>query len=202
MPSVRLNNDLRESFCNSLLRHRFSEEFAGLMKDRAALANAIWLDLYKPSERATIESLPAGWMPEFPDISVRFGPYGYERLFFNGDPQDLRFLLPNGKAPEPVLIRMAAKHNGCAKVYDTGHKLQVRHAALKDAEKDFHARLKTAQREMAAVIGSVSTTARLKEIWPEAAPFVSAIEKSSPALPAPPIADLNKTLGLPVKDAA
>lgn len=202
MPSVRLNTDLRDRLCNALLVHRFSKEFVGLMKDRAALANAIWLDLYKPSERATIESLPAGWMPECPDISVRFGPYGYERLYFNGDTQELRFLLPNGKAPEAVMMRMAAKHKGCAKVYDTGHKLQVRHAALKDAEKDFHARFKSAQREIAAVIGSVSTTARLKEIWPEAAPFVAPIEKSAPALPAPPIADLNKTLGLPVKEAA
>lgn len=202
MPSVKLNNNLRASLCNALLCHRFSTEFTGLMKERADLAHALWLDLYKPSERATIESLPAGWLPEEANISVRFGPFGFERLFFSGDPCDLRFLLPGGKAPEVVKRRMATRHKGCAKVYDVGHKLQVRHEALKSAERDFNERFKTARREIDAVIGSITTTGRLKEVWPEAAPFVAPIEKSAPALPAPPIADLNKTLGLPVKDAA
>ena len=202
MPSVRLTTDLRERLCNDLLRHRFSKEFADLMKERAALAHAVWNDIYKPSERAIIEGLPAGWLPEFPSISVRFGPFGYETLPFNGDYCDLRFLLPDRKAPEQMMVRMAARHKGCAKVYDVGHKLEARHAKVKDAYKDFNERLKTARREITSVVGSVSTTGRLKEVWPEAAPFLAPIEKSAPSLPAPPIAALNKTLGLPIKEAA
>lgn len=49
-----------------------------------------------------------------------------------------------------------------------------------------------------AVLNSVSTDKKLIEIWPEALAFIPAAEKANtPQLPALPIADLNKMLGLP-----
>lgn len=49
-----------------------------------------------------------------------------------------------------------------------------------------------------AVLNSVSTDTKLVEIWPEAMAFIPAAEKANtPQLPALPIADLNKMLGLP-----
>lgn len=49
-----------------------------------------------------------------------------------------------------------------------------------------------------AVLDSASTDKRLIEIWPEAVAFIPAAEKANtPQLPALPIAELNKLIGLP-----
>lgn len=49
-----------------------------------------------------------------------------------------------------------------------------------------------------AVLDSVTTDKRLVEVWPEAVAFIPADERAaSPQLPAMPIADLNKMIGLP-----
>lgn len=49
-----------------------------------------------------------------------------------------------------------------------------------------------------AVLNSATTDKRLIEIWPEAVAFIPAAEKANtPQLPALPIAELNKLIGLP-----
>ena len=49
-----------------------------------------------------------------------------------------------------------------------------------------------------AVLDSVATDKRLVELWPEAVAFIPAAERAaSPQLPALPIADLNRMIGLP-----
>lgn len=49
-----------------------------------------------------------------------------------------------------------------------------------------------------AVLDSVTTDKRLVEVWPEAVAFIPAAERAaSPQLPALPIADLNRLIGLP-----
>lgn len=49
-----------------------------------------------------------------------------------------------------------------------------------------------------AVLDSVTTDKRLVEVWPEAVAFIPAAERAaSPQLPALPIADLNRMIGLP-----
>lgn len=49
-----------------------------------------------------------------------------------------------------------------------------------------------------AVLNSVGTDKKLVEVWPEAVAFIPAAEKAStPQLPALPIAELNKLIGLP-----
>ncbi len=49
-----------------------------------------------------------------------------------------------------------------------------------------------------AVLNSCHTDTKLIELWPEAVAFIPAAEKASqPQLPALPIADLNKMIGLP-----
>lgn len=49
-----------------------------------------------------------------------------------------------------------------------------------------------------AVLDSVTTDKRLIEVWPEAVAFIPAAERAaSPQLPALPIADLNRMIGLP-----
>lgn len=49
-----------------------------------------------------------------------------------------------------------------------------------------------------AVLNSVSTDKKLIEVWPEAVAFIPAAEKANtPQLPALPIAELNKLIGLP-----
>jgi len=49
-----------------------------------------------------------------------------------------------------------------------------------------------------AVLNSATTDKKLIELWPEAIAFIPAAEKAArPNLPAPPIAELNKMIGLP-----
>ena len=206
MPSIKLTADLRERLRKDLLRHRFSKDFAALRKARVALANAVYLDIYKPSDRANMEGLPSGWLPERDYITARFGimSYGYDRLYFNGSMggDELSSLLKD-KGLETVRRRVTDRHrDGCAKQYDAAHKLTTRFEEAHATLNDLRSRVSVAGKEINAVLGSVTTTGRLKEIWPEAASFVLPMERSAPALPAMPIGDLNKKLGLPAKEAA
>lgn len=60
------------------------------------------------------------------------------------------------------------------------------------------AALKSEREQLWAVLDSVTTDKRLVEVWPEAVAFIPAAERAaSPQLPALPIADLNKMIGLP-----
>src|SRR3990167_10179448 len=73
MPSVRLTTDIRSRVAGEILKHRFAGEIGKLLDDRAALAKAVYDDLYRTKDRKIIEGLPKGWLREDHTIKAQFG---------------------------------------------------------------------------------------------------------------------------------
>lgn len=196
MASEKLTVAMRESIAREMIKHRFCKEAAKLVKERAALARAVYDDLYKAKDRKLIESLPKGWLPESSSIRVRFAE-SYEEIEFSGHNYNFKAYLLK---PEPVLLPLAWKHrNSCVASYDAGHRLSIRHAELTAKTNELFKRIYEAEAQIDGALDSVTTTGKLREVWPEAAPFVAKYEKpASPKLPAIPVASLNAMLNLPV----
>lgn len=199
--STRLTNDLRETIAHDILRHRFTEQVDALIADRAALADAVYADLYRKADREKMEALPKGWLPEEHNIGVQFGAEGhtYQNLEFCG-----AFYGPLGgmrtvKDGERITRRVPHKHrSGCAKAYEPSHKLVARYQELATRQADMDSEFKAAKRQTLAALNSVQTIKRLIEAWPEVAPFASKYEDAPRQLPSVPTDTLNEMLGLPV----
>jgi hypothetical protein len=110
-------------------------------------------------------------------------------VFYNGD-----LLYPNGDTTELERISpcsgdvtLEAEHPLTQQLFDIDHDAE----ALKQETEQLSVSLW-------AVLNSVSTDAKLVEVWPEAVAFIPAAEKANtPQLPALQIAELNKLIGLP-----
>lgn len=199
--SIRLTTADRESIAKGMLKHRFAKDAARLVKDRAAFALAVYEDIYKPKDRAAMEALPKGWLPEKDHIAVKFADK-FTQLPFSGcvslgyDYRDLASV-------EAINRRVIGKHaNACAAVYEATHKLAIRYELLSQRRSAFKQELREAETQITAALGSVTTTNRLLELWPEASPFVASLGvKAATALPALPTDKLNAMLGLPVRGA-
>lgn len=199
--STRLTNDLRDTIASDILRHRFNEQVDALIADRAALADAIYNDIYRKSDREKMEALPKGWLPEETNIGVQFGSSSsrYENVEFNGHFYGKLGALRTKREDERVTRRVPHKHrSGCAKVYEETHKLALRHQELDARWSAMKAEFDAASRQIMAALASVSTIKRLIEVWPEVAPFASKHEDAPRQLPSVPTEKLNEMLGLPV----
>lgn len=199
--STRLTNDLREVIADAVLRHRFTEQVDALIADRATLADAIYNDLYRKSDREKMEALPKGWLSEEPNIGVQFGSSGcrYENIEFGGQFYGKLGALRTKHEDERVYRRVPDKHrSGCAKVYEDAHKLSVRHQELEDRLSAMKADFDAAHRQTMAALASVNTIKSLIKAWPEVEPFAAKFEDAPRHLPSVPTAKLNEMLGLPV----
>lgn len=199
--STRLTNDLRDTIATDILRHRFNEQVDALIADRAALADAVYNDIYRKADREKMEALPKGWLPEETNIGVQFGAPGsrYESLEFSGQFYGKLSALRAKREDERVTRRVPHKHrSGCVKVYEEAHKLAIRHQEIDARQSALMAEYDAASRQTKAALVSVSTIKRLIEVWPEVAPFAARHEDAPRQLPAVPTEKLNEMLGLPV----
>ncbi len=90
-------------------------------------------------------------------------------------------------APESYSVTLAADHELTQQLYAIDHD-----------NKSLHREIEQLTASLWAVLSSVNTDKRLIEVWPEAVAFIPAAEKANtPQLPALPIAELNKLIGLP-----
>lgn len=197
MASIRLTNEIRESITKAMLKHRFSKELEKLLRMRAKLADRVYRDLYTASERKQMEALPGGWLPS--SEGIKFQASGcYQHIPFNGGFYgELNSAITS--KPERVPRLFAAEHNGsCVKVYDGAHPISAAHMEAEASFKDLSDRYSTAKRQIEAALAKASTTKRLIELWPEAAPFCAPFEKDAPSLPSVPVSTLNALLDLPV----
>lgn len=199
--STRLTKEIREAIAKDLVKHRFTEAVQALYQKRADLADAVYRDLYKASEREQMASLPAGMLPEMDELSVRFGG-SYTTIYFSGfmygDLSKVVAVARNGTSR-----RIFYKHKGgCAKDYDARHKLAIQHEEISGAAADLVKEVDAAHRAAIGAISKVGTVKRLMEVWPEVAPFARRFDTGPAQLPMIRTEQLNKILDLPVPEAA
>lgn len=190
--STRLTTDIRDTIAKRLLQHRFAKEYAALVSHRAALAVAFYNDIYKPKDRRVIEGLPKGWLPTAAALRIQVAGSVTEVAFSGA-----RWGDPAGFTAEPTFLPVADKHmRGVAATYEASHRLAIRYAELRDRSSYYRSAVTEARRQVVAALEAATTTGKLREIWPEAAPFCAPFEKAPSRLPAVPTARLNEMLGL------
>lgn len=199
--SARLTKEIREAITKDLVRHRFEDAVKKVYEQRAALADAVYRDLYTKAQRDQMDSLPAGMLPEDDDLSVRFGT-SHTNVYFSGFTYgDLNKVVSAVRAGSAR--RMFYKHkSGCVKDYLATHKLSIENDRLMGVVADLVKDIDAARRVSMAAMASVGTVKRLVEAWPEVAPFARKFDTEKPRLPMVQTDQLNKILDLPVQEAA
>jgi hypothetical protein len=199
MASAKLTTSVRDTLVSRILKYRFSGEVAQLIADRADFANACYEAVYDEPTRKKMASLPKGWLPTDDDLFLRFGAET-ERVCFNGDGLygDLSATLE--KHPEQVRRPILTKHqNGVVQVFDAGSPIETAFAQLQDRKAALHDRVKDAAAQIRSVVNSVTTTGKLREVWPESAAFLEDFEDVKLNLPMVQVRELNALLDLPVE---
>lgn len=184
MSSVKLNNRLRNAISHDMLRHRFEKEEERVGKLFFNLADDVYNDVYVLDTRLQMQSLPKGWLPKASALSVQFGA---------GSSNFVRLRFPNGENR----VVLTKHQSSCARRYADSHILTLRWIQYGDARDALKSARGEAQTEVAAILGSVTTTKRLAEIWPQAVPFIrNHISDENRNLPSVAIAQVNALLNL------
>lgn len=176
---MRLNKGIRQEICERAVAHGFKSEEKKLQAQTLKLSMEVYNHVYPKKVRDLMDQLPDGMLDTMTTFRVRAGG-----LTFCGDfdgkalPIGARdkYGWPNiESAPlckkiKDNLVAWRALRSGRAKITD----------------------------EVMATLDSVTTLKRLREIWPEAEPFLPTQKDRGVALSIP-ISELNKKLGLPAR---
>jgi hypothetical protein len=179
---ARLTGWIRNGILNKLTAHRFDAEFAAINVRERALGEKIYHDIFSEAEIELMASLPEGWLLEQDSIGIQFSGYHY------------------GSIELPSLFRFPMEKScGCLKSYDGGTEFAAEWEKILADRADVKSRRVQARAAASAILESVTTTAALLSKWPEVAPFLPAATEVH-QLPALPIDNINKLLGLPAEE--
>lgn len=181
--TVRLNKFIRDQILDLMLTHAFGAREKELDKEKYALGNAIYEDVYPEETRKLMESLPGGFLASVGSLKIQFDGRNFTHVHF-GEKR-----------------RVAYHHQyNAAKAYDGKHPLSKRLTAYQKAKDQLSSERANAKVDARAVLDSVTTVKKLMEVWPECAEFARPFAAESPSRAvALPIKELNKALGLPPK---
>lgn len=206
MASIRLSVGMKEQIERRLIHYRFSEEAQQLVADYAQLASDVYDDVYPEITQKKMEALPKGWLPTTGEIGAQFGETGssYSNLSFGGKCYGEISYAGGREGNDRGTNRLVpySDKSGCAKRYEATDPMSERYEQLEARYKDLEERIRVAKKVARAAMDSVTTINRLKEVWPEIAPFTERFETRPNQLPAISRPDLNGLLGLPKENAA
>lgn len=210
---MRLTNEMRGKLVNAMLTHKFTTDY----NDLVAVAAQLAIDVYDRAfekDRKQIDALPDGWLPTDCDITAKLGVV-QPKLMFSGQfiyrhgtrliggvsysEADIYLLFPT---PAAVWRRFPNKRKGqCVLDLDGTDQLTKDYDNLVFGSNQFVVDVSVARRTLVSTLDQYHTAEKLVAAWPEIAPFVDDLEPARPKnLPALPVEDLNKMLGLPIND--
>lgn len=197
---TRLTNSIRDQIIKAVLKHRFSDEITTIIKERSVLADAVYNDIFKKSDRDIMQSLPEGWLHNDGYLSVKIGEggWGYINLNFNGSfSTHLNSIA--GVSLETIYKRVPNKQSrGCAAVYAETSKIGTQYRDICNKIETLEQTIKDAENQLSAALSKATSIANLIKSWPEIEPFTKAFAPVKSNLPAIPTAQLNSILDLPV----
>lgn len=186
MATVRLTNMIRDIVKSRLLEKTYKKREEQNKAAKTKLADQVYRDVYPLKIRRQMEAMPEGFMCHSESFNVNFaGERSY--LYFS--------------SRRPI----ARKHtNSYAVSYPADHPLAVKWTEISREEKAINAEKRGTRTDIGVVLDQVTTLKKLIEIWPEVEPWVKdfvepPVDRTN--LPALPITELNKTLGLEKKTA-
>lgn len=197
---MKLNKTIKEAIFTAALKKAGIPEKKEAIRARGAeLAETIRSRFLIPSDEKTISDAKKLLEPvskKHPDICISDSHYsgmpvnvaGQKRVFYFNGNIDHDDSTPSVSKRRPYYCSVLQADDPLTeRLYAIDHDRQMLKAEIEQLSASLW-----------AVLNSVSTDKKLIEIWPEALAFIPAAEKANtPQLPALPIADLNKMLGLP-----
>jgi hypothetical protein len=170
---------MRESICAELLSRRFDDQFKQLQQDKVTFAEQLYDSWFTVEEMALLTQSPVEWFSYTETIG-----FTYQGVSYSVDLSTTR------RVPEN---HCRYRNNDlCPKMAKAWQKWKEKDKALTDKRYEL-------KQKCMAVMNSVTTVARLIEIWPELKTFVPA-EGRGPAMCTAlsiPMKELNEDLGLP-----
>lgn len=183
MQSVRLTEDMRRDITRALLDHKLAKREEAHKASEFKLALRVYNSVFSATDRKKMEALPDGWLPEEAYINIRLGGE-FHRYHFSAPDK-------NGKRE---CRRFTSKTRREDFAIDVRSDLGAAMAAHRDEGEAIRVARNELKAKAAGVLASVTTTARLAEVWPE---VVALIPKYVPRqLPAVRRDELNAAFGL------
>ena len=182
MKSIRLNESIRHKIISALLEKRFSKEDEAKAKKSQSLAQQVYNDQIQKKDRDIMATLPDGWLPMVSSLRVQFG-------------DDYTYLSLKESVPLP---HNRSKYTFA--VYEKDHKLTKKFSDIDSKDDEIRDGKVDIKKKAWAILTSVRTTKQLFDVWPEVQGVVlSVIEtpEEPKHLPALPISEVNKAIGLP-----
>lgn len=196
MASIRLTNSIRETIVSGMLDRKFALDIVEiqeieeqLRRAKEELEGVAYSAAFSPEERQRLNSAPAGYFPE------RDGVYGADedgQVFFIRFDEKRRIPYENYQRGLPV--RIFSDSDPYRKLVFNYEETKTRHDNLQG---DLELKRRDLRTKAMGVLNSVTTVAKLVEVWPEVSDFLPE-ENSGPegGVPAVLISDLNQAFGL------
>lgn len=184
-----MTNYLAEAIVRRLLERAFGEELEQLNAKLRDLGDRIYEEVFTTEERALFEKLPCGWLPTTDVIKIGLSDTS---VHVSGIKMSRERPVPYSRYHQTLRVYDAGSH-----VYKTHEKLDARIEQIKKERRE-------TERQVLAVVHSVSTLRKLTEVWPEITPLVADLEHRPPPpkkLPVVRTEELNRVFRLPPEAA-
>lgn len=186
---MRLTNDVRDGIAYTAISQSFATRVAAFDAAEDALAKEAYNSLFPVAEQKLVAKVPTNWFRL--DACLRFNVGG----------QRIELTVAGDGLPVPYKPRGSTDRGyhcntlGAIPAGDLCDRIQA-HAMAKD---NFRTERRQAETAVKAMLNSVTTIGKLKEVWPEGAPFYAQIESATViSLPAIRASEVNAMLGLQI----
>jgi hypothetical protein len=201
----RITAELRDGVVVNALNQRFSNERLGISQQEERVRQLTverdkvgYEAAFSDIDRQRLKAAPDGWFPTDTRVKVAVEETNEVIEIAFDTPRRVPFEVHEGRYGTLIASIIKPDHPYIAArnaVRDAKAILEAMQQELKESERALRARVK-------AVVESVSSVARLVEVWPEAQELLPEVHAGTGGgLPAQLIADLNAELGLKTKAA-
>lgn len=186
----KLTKYSREAIARRAVAHAFDAKQEAIFANEDALAREAYALTFPAEELALVSTVPDNWFRL--DACLRFNVGGQQivlRLIGDGLPVPYRRLNEEYGSYGCNILGVIEHGDLCDRIQK-----HAQHAETVKNER------RAALRATEAMLDAVTTTGKLKEIWPEGEPFYAQYDdKPAPSLPAVRVDEINALLGLPVE---
>ena len=179
----------------ALMRHRFQKEIDNMVAREIPLARRAYEEKFSEKERHLLESVPYGWVKKSDRIWIKANGGDY-LLFYCG-----QFCV----TPEPWAKESVDFKRVCEGLCDPFPDIFVlindkalgdEIAGFAQERHDLKDCIYATQSSLTQQLKKIDSVNHLVELWPDIKPFIEALNITPASVPALPIADLNKMVGL------
>lgn len=179
MTAGRLTKTIRESIVRKATNEAFQKERDALLVEEHKIGLTLYKSVFDKKVLTAVNKLPKTWLRM--DDCLRFNSGGMELRF------DVKPAVP-----------VPSERGYCQRLGTLTPEMADVAQAFANKKEDAVARYNRAKRELMALLDSVSTFKKLKEVWPEGADYYTTfdVERTITNVPAVVVSEINKMLGI------